>query len=277
MSQECLNMAKNKLLIHDINLDLKKNIFTQCLKNFEIYKSDPKSFIDESYENLKNQLDIRLEEIKLIVDKKIDDYYDDLFRIIGTFCKSIRNSNNFSSNISVELRLLNLFDEEKDFYLIFEKVYDKDHFYWGFNHFIGIDEIMDPNKGFYNFEKNSITLQVMLKIDGTQNSLKPLIEEKVTGIVRWFDEKNGFGFIARNDTNAKIFVRKSDIVNMNTNRKSLKGKKVKFDIIMGAKGLEAVNVTGSNGQSTQGSIHATRYRRRKIKSYCANHEKESEE
>ncbi|RNA39258.1 ubiquitin carboxyl-terminal hydrolase 7-like [Brachionus plicatilis] len=82
MRQECLDMTRNKLVINELHLNQKKNIFQQCLKNIEICKSDPQSSIDESYQNLKNQLDIRREEIKLIVVKKIDDYYEDLFKIM---------------------------------------------------------------------------------------------------------------------------------------------------------------------------------------------------
>ncbi|RNA39259.1 hypothetical protein BpHYR1_025643 [Brachionus plicatilis] len=82
MRQECLDMTRNKLVINELHLNQKKNIFQQCLKNIEICKSDPKSSIDENYQNLKNQLDIRREEIKLIVVKKIDEYYEDLIKIM---------------------------------------------------------------------------------------------------------------------------------------------------------------------------------------------------
>ncbi|RNA43953.1 ubiquitin carboxyl-terminal hydrolase 7 isoform X2 [Brachionus plicatilis] len=81
-SQDCFSMTRNRLLLNEFNIDQKKSSFTQCLKNLEICKNDPKSIIDQSYEFLKNQLDIRREEIKLMVNRKIDGYYENLLRII---------------------------------------------------------------------------------------------------------------------------------------------------------------------------------------------------
>ena len=61
------------------------------------------------------------------------------------------------------------------------------------------------------------------------------------GIVKWFSEKKGFGFIAQED-GQDVFVHFTGIVARGF--KSLKeGDRVTFDIEEGEKGPAAVNVT----------------------------------
>jgi CspA family cold shock protein len=61
------------------------------------------------------------------------------------------------------------------------------------------------------------------------------------GIVKWFNEKKGFGFIAQED-GEDVFVHYTGIVS--SGFKSLKeGDRVTFDIEEGEKGPAAVNVT----------------------------------
>ncbi len=62
-----------------------------------------------------------------------------------------------------------------------------------------------------------------------------------TGIVKWFDNERGYGFISTNEGN-DVFVHHSNIKEDGTNKDLHEGESVSFDIIQAEKGPSAINV-----------------------------------
>jgi cold shock protein len=66
--------------------------------------------------------------------------------------------------------------------------------------------------------------------------------ERHVGTVKWFSAEKGYGFIARTDGGADVFVHQSAIQTSGF-RTLEEGQRVEFDIEQGPKGASAANVT----------------------------------
>jgi CspA family cold shock protein len=67
------------------------------------------------------------------------------------------------------------------------------------------------------------------------------MSNKTTGLVKWFNESKGFGFITPDDGSAEVFVHFRAITS--DGFKTLtEGQKVSFNVEQGSKGPQAANV-----------------------------------
>ncbi|XP_045703338.1 Y-box-binding protein 1-like [Phyllostomus hastatus] len=98
---------------------------------------------------------------------------------------------------------------------------------------------------------------------GTQGKApKKVIAQRVSGSVKWYNVKCGYGFIRRHDTQEDVFVHCSAIARSGPrkNRRGLGTREaVEFDVLQGERGTEAANVTRPAGAPAKGCCFFNRY------------------
>ena len=67
---------------------------------------------------------------------------------------------------------------------------------------------------------------------------------KVTGVVKWFNDAKGFGFVTPDNGGEDLFAHFSAI-EMNGFKTLKEGQKVAFEITQGPKGKQAPNITAA--------------------------------
>ena len=63
----------------------------------------------------------------------------------------------------------------------------------------------------------------------------------LTGVVKWFNDEKGYGFISGED-GTDVFVHYSAIKEDGKRKNLNEGEQVKYDVVDGPKGLQASNV-----------------------------------
>jgi len=63
-----------------------------------------------------------------------------------------------------------------------------------------------------------------------------------TGVVKWFDDAKGFGFIKPENGGKDLFAHHSEIRNNGGFRSLQENQRVEFEVKQGLKGLQAANI-----------------------------------
>lgn len=123
------------------------------------------------------------------------------------------------------------------------------------NDHAGFDVPVHHQNGFINQSRDQYNQSDNSKVGSIPGVI---LAERITGTVKWYNFKNGFGFVTRSDNNQDIFVHRSGIQTMNSTQSGLDdGEPVEFDLYQEGQRLLAVNVTGPSGQNLRGSKYAS--------------------
>jgi cold shock protein len=88
---------------------------------------------------------------------------------------------------------------------------------------------MDPVRWFYLFNTQQGTSS--MSTEGTQ-----------TGVVKWFDDGKGYGFITPEGGGKDLFAHHSEIKNNGGFRSLQENQRVELEVKQGQKGLQAANI-----------------------------------
>lgn len=78
--------------------------------------------------------------------------------------------------------------------------------------------------------------------------------QRANWIVKWFNVKNGSGFITRSDIREDVFVHQTILNNSHKAKRRVgEGETIEFDVVVGKKGRLAANVTIPESTSVSGS------------------------
>lgn len=127
--QDCLNIPKNKKKFKEHELKIKNQELDQKIEKFEKIIKDPLANLNESYESIFRQVDLRREEAKIELIKMVDLYYNNLIQKIELDkqenYKKIQNIINIFKNETPALRINSNSTKLKDLESSIQKVEDK--------------------------------------------------------------------------------------------------------------------------------------------------------
>lgn len=75
-----------------------------------------------------------------------------------------------------------------------------------------------------------------------------------TGIVKWFNDTKGFGFIMQDGGGADLFAHYSEI-RLEGSKRLKTGERVSFEIKLGPKGLLAISIQPEDSASASSKSH----------------------
>jgi ubiquitin carboxyl-terminal hydrolase 7 len=110
---------------------------------------------------------------------------DESQKTLGFFlqCNAENESPRWSIGACAELRILHQTDPEKKYIKkIHHYFYNREND-WGYAPFITIKELMDPDKGYYNVDKDSVTLEVSINAEAPHGIANLWDSKKLTGYV----------------------------------------------------------------------------------------------